>query len=378
MTIAVISMIRDPWGGSEELWYEMAKEARKKGIELIHVGYENPQKHSKLIELEKLGVKHIDRPGWTPAKAGRIKKTIYLAYNFLRKKINSPISRVFRNNPDIVLYNGTCYSIAKEKELLRQIKKSKARFFILGELNFEAIRNINDAEAGVVSEAYDLCKKVFFVSQRNLDVAQRHLCKTIHNAIIVKNPVNLQNLEKIPLPANSNELQLAVVANLVTIHKGQDILFEALSKWENKNWVLNLYGNGYDKTYLQNLAKHLQLEQQIKFHGSVKDIRKVWEQNQLLIMPSIMEGMPLAVVEAMICGRICIAADVGGIGEWITDEKNGFLIGAPTVSLILKTLKNAWSSRNSWPEIAEAAHTTALRLYDPNPGLTLLKYITTE
>lgn len=378
MTIAVISMIRDSWGGSEELWYEMAKEARKKGIELIHVGYENPQKHSKLIELENLGVKHIDRPGWIPSNAGKIKRVAYLGYNFLRKKINSPIARVFRSKPDIVLYNGTCYSIVKEKELLRQIKKSKARFFILGELNFESTRNMDDGEASVVSEAYALCKKVFFVSQRNLDVAQRHLCKTIPNAIVVRNPVNLQSLEKIPLPANGNELQLAIVANLVTIHKGQDILFEALSKWENKNWVLNLYGSGYDKSYLENLAKHLQLTGQIKFHGSVKDIRKVWEQNHVLIMPSIMEGMPLAVVEAMICGRICIATDVGGIAEWITDEKNGFLIDAPTVPLILKTLKKAWSSRNSWPEIAEAAHTTALRLYDPNPGLTLLKYITTE
>lgn len=378
MTIAVVSMIRDPWGGSEELWYEMAKEARKKDIKVIHVGYENPQKHPKLLELESLGVKHIDRPGWVPNNSGRIQKTVYLVYNFLRKKLNSPIKKLFSQKPDVVIYNGTCYSIAKEKELVTQIKKSKKPFFILGQLNFENTRNISSDEASSISEVYDLCRKIFFVSQRNLDVAQRHLCRNINNGIVVRNPVNISSLEKISFPSMDGTIQLACVANLVTVHKGQDILFEALNKWENKNWVLNLYGNGYDRSYLENLSKYFGLDQQIKFHGSVKDIRNVWEQNHALIMPSIMEGMPLAIVEAMICERVCIATNVGGISEWITDEKNGFLIAAPTVSLILQTLRKAWSLKNSWPEIAAHAHATALQLYDPNPGLTLLKHIITE
>lgn len=379
MTIAVVSMIRDPWGGSEELWYEMAKLALGQGHKLIWLGYETPVTHSKVKELESLGMARIARPGWIPPSASELKKNYFLTRNFFRKKINSPIKKLFKLEPDVVVYNGTCYSIANEPELIKYVQADKrVRFYIIGHLNNEFNRGINEIEAGSTRNAYRLSKKVFFVSNRSLETAKRQLCTEIPNAVIVKNPVNISSLERIPFPAINDTLQLACVGNLITVHKGQDILFEALSKWENKNWVLNLYGAGPDRSYLENLSKHLNLAGQIKFHGSVNDIRKLWEQNHALIMPSIMEGMPLALVEAMICGRICVATNVGGISEWISDEKNGFLIPAPTVSLILETLEKAWSLRNSWSEMATAAHMHALQLYDPNPGLSLLKNISSE
>lgn len=378
MTIAIVSMIRDPWGGSEELWYEMAKVALKQGHQMVWAGYETPTVHRKTQELISLGLVHISRPGWIPSSASETKKYLFLFRNFIRKKINPPIKKLLRHQPDVVIYNGTCYSIAKETQLLQFLQRNrKFRFYIIGHLNNEFNRGINEAESERVRKAYRLSNKVFFVSKRSLDTAKRQLATEILNAAIIRNPVNIISLEQIPLPAN-NIIQLACVGNLATAHKGQDILFDALSKWDKKDWFLNIYGTGIDRDYLENLSKHFQLNEHIKFHGIVTDIRKMWEQNHALVMPSIMEGMPLALVEAMICGRICIATDVGGISEWLTEEKNGFIIKAPTVPLILEALEKAWRFRNSWPEISSAAHKTALRLYDKNPGLSLLNRIVTE
>jgi len=377
MTIAVVSMIRDPWGGSEELWYEMGKIALKQGHTLIWVGYETPTIHPKIQELESIGLIRISRPGWIPPSSSELKKYFFLGRNFIRKKISSPIKKLFKCRPDILIYNGTCYSVAGETELLQYLRQNTTtRFYIIGHLNNEFNRGIGEAEAERVRKAYHLASKVFFVSKRSLDTAKRQLATDIPNAAIVRNPVNIQSLEPLVFPPDNGIIQLACVGNLVTIHKGQDILFEALSKWEQKDWHLNIYGTGSDKSYLENLSEYLRLQHQIKFHGRVTDIRKVWQENHLLVMPSIMEGMPLAVVEAMICGRICIASNVGGISEWITDNKNGFLIKAPTVPLILEALEKAWSLRNSWPEISSAAHQTALRLYDQHAGSSLLNIIT--
>ena len=378
MTIAIISMIRDAWGGSEELWYEMAKVALGQGHKVIHVGYETPVKHYKVKELETLGLVRIGRPGWIPPGSSSISRFGYLGLNYIRKKINSPIKKAFSYNPDVVVYNGTCYSIACEKELLKLAESSKCKFYIIAHLNNETIKDIPDSDVQFVKRGYRVSKNVFFVSKRNLQAAKRHLCEDIPNAAIIKNPVNLSSNEIMPFPLMNTTIQLACVGNLVTIHKGQDILLEALSKWKNKDWILNMYGSGTDKSYLQHLAKYLQIERQVVFHGTVKEAREIWKQNHALLMGSHMEGMPLAVVEAMLCGRICIVPDVGGNSEWITHKKNGFIAEAPTVKALLHTIETAYSLKEQWPAIAIEAHKASSQLYDPNAGATLLNRIIAE
>src|SRR4051794_1072733 len=120
MTIAIISMIRDSWGGSEELWGKMAKLALTKGHKVFHLAYETKNKHPKIIELENLGMVSITRPGLQPTNSN-IKRFFNLGVNYLRKKINDPIKNLFDIKPDIIIYNGTCYSIINEKVLLKHI-----------------------------------------------------------------------------------------------------------------------------------------------------------------------------------------------------------------------------------------------------------------
>src|SRR5687768_8323305 len=87
MTIAVISMIRDSWGGSEELWYQMARTAINDGHKVIHLSYETPHSHHKMQELIDRGLLSFKRPGWIPPQAGLIKRYFYLGMNFVRKKL---------------------------------------------------------------------------------------------------------------------------------------------------------------------------------------------------------------------------------------------------------------------------------------------------
>jgi L-malate glycosyltransferase len=378
MTIAVISMIRDIWGGSEELWYQMAKQALKKGHKVIHVRFEHPQTHEKLQELMADGLVALTRPGWIPPGSEAFKKNIYTAYNFLRKQLKNPFDKVFKENPDVVLYNGTCYSIAKEKHLLIKLKKHpQVNFFLIGHLNNDLKREISDEEAEIIRGAYQRSVRVFFVSHRSRSTAARHLCMTITNSLVIQNPVNMPSVDRIKMPPFLTDINFALVGNLITEHKGQDLVLQALSstKWLERNWKLNIYGDGIDRAYLANLIRHFQLEEKVVLHGRVRDIRKIWTENHALLMPSLMEGMPLAVVEAMLCGRVCIATNVGGCSEWIDDGINGFLIPYATVGLLDTTLEKAWETRMKWEEIGAKAHEKALKLFDKNAGETLLNLI---
>lgn len=375
MTIAVISMIRDAWGGSEELWYEMAKEALKAGHKVLHLAYEHPQLHPKMEELKKLGVVQLQRPGWVPP-ASPLQQKLAIGKNYFRKKLSNPFSKLFQHTPDVVIYNGTCYSIAEEKQLLQMLEANPStRFFIIGHLNHEFAGGLPRPTRTAVLKAYQRSEKVFFVSKRSLSTAERQLAATVPNAAIIKNPVNLANTEALPWPS-TEKASFALVGNLVTAHKGQDILLQALAHWPVQQWELNVYGSGPDEEYLKALAAQLNLNHQVYFHGRVHDVRKVWEKNQVLLMPSIMEGMPLAVVEAMLCGRFCLATDVGGHREWIEHDVSGYLSPAPTVHSLIQTLNEMWQQRDRWPQVAAEARKSAIAMYDPNAGATFLKQIT--
>ncbi|HET6254687.1 MAG TPA: glycosyltransferase [Puia sp.] len=379
MKIAIISMIREPWGGSEELWYEMAKHAIAAGHTVIHLSYDFGFGHPRYAELRRLGAHLYQRPGYFPPGISARQRMWRTGINFIRKKLRNPFKTLFDLQPDIVLYNGTCYSVAREGALLKALAKSPARFYLLGHLNSDRHHPFTESERLAIIGAYERAKEVYFISKRSLVTAERQLCHPIPNAAVIRNPVNMPETGSMSIPPGLR-VNLALVGNLIVSHKGQDILLAVLqtSKWRDRDWTLNIYGDGPDKGYLQQLVDYYRLGDRVVFHGRVGDIRQVWRENHLLVMPSHMEGMPLAIVEAMLCGRPCVATDVGGVTEWIEDGLSGFIAEAATEHALDRSLERVWEARDRWAEIGARAHERAMALYDPAAGRTLLDRLTKQ
>lgn len=375
MTIAVISMIREPWGGSEELWYQMAKAALAEKHTVLHLSYDCGKLHPKTEELIQLGMKAYQRPSYTP-QPNTLLRLLHKALFFLKKRLNQSVSAIFAQQPDIVLYNGTCYSIADEKKLLQQLHKSNCTFYILGHFTDERSNTLSAAAKATIIAAYQRAAKVFFVAARTKNVVEQQLGISIPQTVIVRNPVNLSSVEPVAYPVN-NTIQMAMVANLITEHKGQDIVLRilALPQWKMQDCHLNIYGSGKDEQYLKQLVQELDLTQKVSFYGKVNDIRLLWAANHILLMPSHMEGMPLALVEAMLCGRTAVVTDVGGNKEWIDDGSYGFIAAAATVASFEAALQRAFAQKDAWQQLGILAHQKAMEIYDPAAGKTLLQLI---
>jgi L-malate glycosyltransferase len=377
MKIAIVSMIREPWGGSEELWAGMAAKALQQGHTIAHSSFRFSQVADKEKQLIEKGLLHIPRRGFvapgTAVPIRWLKKAWYLLLN----RINNPFSSLLAIQPDMVIYNGTAYSIASEKELISILHKKQIPYCIIGHFNNDSRREITDSEATIIRQCYQQAQKVFFVSQRTLDTAERQLPARIANATVVRNTANVDNISLIPYPEQTNTLKLALVGNLLTIHKGQDIVLKILAseKWKNRNVQLNIYGQGPDEQYLKELVAFYQLQQHVTFFGKVKDIRALWAHNHILLMPSHMEGMPLAVVEAMICGRPSVVTDVGGHTEWIQEGMEGFIAEAASVNSFGNAMERAWQQREQWPQLGIQAHHKALQLYGEDPAKTFFDII---
>jgi glycosyltransferase involved in cell wall biosynthesis len=93
----------------------------------------------------------------------------------------------------------------------------------------------------------------------------------------------------------------------------------------------------------------------VTFAGHVKDVAGIWAANHALVLPSRAEGLPLTIVEAMLCGRVPIVTDVGGNAELIRDGATGFVASAPTEAELDAALERAWQRRAEWPAIGAGA-----------------------
>jgi glycosyltransferase involved in cell wall biosynthesis len=83
-------------------------------------------------------------------------------------------------------------------------------------------------------------------------------------------------------------------------------------------------------------------------------------------MPSRIEGLPLAVIEAMLCGRPVVATDVAG-AEVVEDGITGFLAEAPTVGCVGNALERFWRRKEEAKEIGAASAESIRRLVPPDP-----------
>jgi glycosyltransferase involved in cell wall biosynthesis len=117
------------------------------------------------------------------------------------------------------------------------------------------------------------------------------------------------------------------------------------------------------------------IAEKVEFCGHVGDIRSLWADNHLLVLPSRSEGTPLSLVEAMICGRPSVVTDVGGNLEWVDEPATGFVAEAPSPRAFGNALERAWGSQASWEAMGRAAHQVAMSKVDPNPEQTILSLL---
>jgi len=111
-------------------------------------------------------------------------------------------------------------------------------------------------------------------------------------------------------------------------HKGIKYLLESASLLlQSRNDVSFLVvGEGRLKEKLKILCADLKIEENVVFAGERGDIPEILSLTDIFVLPSLREGLPLTILEAMACGKPVIATNVGGIPEVVKDGVSGILI----------------------------------------------------
>ncbi|HET8685133.1 MAG TPA: glycosyltransferase [Methanosarcina sp.] len=187
-----------------------------------------------------------------------------------------------------------------------------------------------------IKEAMNFADKVLSVSE-DLKLHIVNLGINEEKVHVVPNGVDTEKFKPAGKAHARNLLNLPQDKNIVLFVgalrkiKGVDYLIEAAKNFVNTN--TNLFMVGRDDGLRKNLekrAQELKIADYVRFTGPVnhEDIPLWISASDILVLPSLSEGRPNVILEALACEVPVVATDVGGIPELMVDGETGHLVPA--------------------------------------------------
>jgi len=117
-------------------------------------------------------------------------------------------------------------------------------------------------------------------------------------------------------------------AGRLSKEKGIEYLIRACAilKDRIKSIKIIIMGEGKERTELEELSLKSGLQENVLFTGFLNDVERWLPAIDVFVLPSMTEGTPLALLEAMLCGNAVVASKVGGVPDIVKSGKNGFLV----------------------------------------------------
>lgn len=287
----------------------------------------------------------------------------------------------------------------KSKNIFKIIKEGiKALYILINKNQFMRSYILESDSKVIISSRYSFSKILNYCGRENcykihhehtFSVNDEYInnlnkLKNINEIIVVsqtlydeyKNKLNIK-LEYIPNALNSfpKECELSKLnnKNLIAIgrmapEKGFADLIDVIKEVDDKEVVLNLFGDGQELEFLKNKVKELNLEKQINFYGfKAQDfIKKYMQNSSLYVMTSFEESFGLVLIEAMSYGVPCIAFDSAQGAKYIINGKNGYFIKKRNKKEMADTIKKylKLSSKDKLEYGNNARNTSKLYTFD--------------
>lgn len=370
LCFVIVSTCPDAWGGSEELWRGAALHLAQAG-HAVHIFKTHVQAaHPRIQELRAAGCTVTDLlPPSKPSVLARLGNRV-LPARWWTQPLEAEwlLSRALqRLQPHLTIFSqgGNLDGVA-----LAQYVRQGHPYALVVQKATEIFLTY-DVGRRAMQEVYQAAQHCFFVSRHNLELTQCQLGQRLPKASVVSNPFNVPFSGELPAPPAADGYRLACVARLDILDKGQDLLLHVLARpqWRARPLHVTFFGSGPQRQGLVEMADYLGVSAQVNFAGQVADVPGIWRTHHALVLPSRYEGLPLALVEAMLCGRPAIATPAGGMAELLVDNETGFLAAAPTVEALDEALERAWARRADWPQLGARAAQHARASVPPDPAV---------
>lgn len=183
---------------------------------------------------------------------------------------------------------------------------------------------------------------------------------------VIRNGIDVEQYRPEEKPQDQNVAMpvIGIAARLGPM-KGIESLLEAVATLarEGRVFQLKIAGTGSHREALERRAKDAGVAQRTTFLGHVEDMADFYRSLDIFTLPSLTEGMPLTVLEAMATGIPVIASAIGGIPEAVRDGVDGLLVPPADVGALASALRRLLVDRGLRTRMGESARQRAVEAF---------------
>ena len=235
----------------------------------------------------------------------------------LKKEIESYSPDVIHTHRYILLYTFLARALSSVKAPIVHTVHNEAK----KELNF-AYRKINN-----ILFLISRCHPVALTSKIKETIIDEYF--GLKDVPVIMNGVNTDNIRPIKTDYNLSKGSFNILhIGRFAEAKNHEMIIDAFAKFRQTytNSTLTFFGEGVKFEKIKEKVENDKLADCIIFKGVDGNVTSHFHEYDVFILPSLFEGMPITIVEAMAAGMPIIASNVGGIPDIMTNDKNGILI----------------------------------------------------
>ena len=169
-----------------------------------------------------------------------------------------------------------------------------------------------------------------------------------------------------------------VVTNVAVLEqrKGQEHLIEAVSELR-KNYPIHLFlaGEGSNRQNLERQIKELDAEEYVHLLGRRSDVNCVLSNSDIFVLSSYHEGLPNSLMEAMAMGLPCVATDVGGVRQLISDKEEGVVVHPKSTEEIVMAINYLLGNKDFAKRMGHSAYEKMRDCYSQETAVQELEAI---
>ena len=191
---------------------------------------------------------------------------------------------------------------------------------------------------------YSLSSKVIGVSQKVSDYLLTENKVPGSKVKTIYNPYDLELYKNKELPSSKKNSKFSIISvGRLVKEKNHLFLIKSVEQIVKQypNIRLNIVGDGPLRSELETYINKNGLQDNIELLGFREDIPILLENSDLFILPSISEGLPLALTEAIASRTLVLGTNVGGVTEVIKEKQSmGWIVPSNDITSMVQTIEN--------------------------------------
>lgn len=164
--------------------------------------------------------------------------------------------------------------------------------------------------------------------------------------------LNIDKLAKRSSFGIENDDFLIMSTGQISVRKNHEVIIRALWQLKNKKIKYMIVGFGELENKLKLLVEKLNLNDQIIFTGYRKDVNDLLAVADAFAFPSLQEGLPVALMEAMAAGLPIVCSNIRGNIDLIKEGENGYIVDCNDIDGFAKTIDSIYKDADQRKKMA--------------------------